>query len=166
MRCGALALALAVLALGCGGEEGMDAGPADAGAGDAGALDAGVDAAAPMCDEHIVDPYAGAPPCSVGTRECARACPDLGCAKDCVDADPATACGDCWAFNTQSCWNRNGCQDEWNCLSQCLLASCPGGITTECLTVTCGAQDMAYADCFEPLRMMCGMRGADCFPPL
>lgn len=161
-------LSVALLVAGCDdGDGGTDAGAADAGSStDAGATDAGVDAAAPMCTENIIDPFNGPPPCSVETRECARACADLTCARDCVNNDANGQCAACWDFNTQSCWNRNGCQGEWNCLAQCLQTNCPTNITIECLTVTCGAEDMAYSDCFEPLRTMCGMRGADCFPPL
>lgn len=163
MRSWGLGLVLALAWTGCDGDMGMDAGALDAGAADAGGGDAGVDAAVPMCPDHFVDPWPGPAPCSMATEDCAIACDDLGCVRDCVAADPDPDCAACWDFNTQSCWNRNGCQPLWNCLAACFMENCPGGLTPECFDA-CSAEDQAYADCFEPLRPMCGLRGADCFP--
>ncbi len=148
--------------LACDGATPLDAGPLDDAAA---AADAGTDAAGPTCAEDLRAPFAGPAPCSVATADCAAACSTASCAEDCFLADPSANCIGCWDANQLACWNRNGCQDEWNCISECIQTSCTLPPTAECIGMNCGAEDLAYADCFEPLRMMCLERTIDCLPP-
>lgn len=167
MRGGWLLCASLLALLGCDGSVTADAGAAgDAAMGaDAGATDdAGSDAGGPMCTEDIRAPFAGDPPCSVATADCAAACDTASCAEDCFLADTNRACIQCWDANQLSCWNRNGCQAEWNCIAQCITENCPTA-DPSCIGANCSAQDLTYADCFEPLRMMCLERTVDCLPP-
>ncbi len=165
MRHGLLVLfAIASLA-GCDGDAPSDAGSVDDAGADAATVDdAGSDSGGPMCAEDIRAPFAGSPPCSVATADCAAACDTASCAEDCFLADANRACIQCWDANQLACWNRNGCQDEWNCIAQCITTNCPMP-TGECIGANCAAEDVAYADCFEPLRMMCLERTVDCLPP-
>ena len=153
--------------LGCDGSEPLDAGLGEdaAMADDASTTDdAGVDAGGPMCREDIRAPFAGDPPCSVATADCAAACDNASCAEACFLADPNRNCIGCWDANELACWNRNGCQDEWNCIAQCITDLCPTA-DAACIGANCAAEDQAYADCFEPLRAMCLERTVDCLPP-
>lgn len=138
--------------------------PVDAGSdsGPSVPMDAGHDAG-PTCTEHVIAPFSGAAPCSVATRDCAAACGDARCAEDCFLADASSQCIQCWDANQLSCWNRNGCQSLWNCLSECIQTNCPTA-DPACIGDNCSAEDQAYADCFEPLRPMCLERTIDCLP--
>jgi len=159
-----LALTLIVLLAGCDGADPVDGGAADAGPvmSDAGAADAGVDASVSMCREDLRSPVTGVV-CSMATADCAAACSDATCAQACFAADANAACLQCWDINQIACWNRNGCQDEWNCAAECIQDNCPG-FTVACIRDNCQAQDLAYADCFEPLREMCLQRTVSCLP--
>lgn len=157
-------LSLAVLLLlGCDGATPADAGLEDTGVEDAGLDDAGLeDAGGPMCAEDLRAPFTTSP-CSQATADCAAACADATCAENCFLADASGACIQCWDANQLACWNRNGCQPQWNCIAQCIRTHCPTP-TPECIGDNCAAEDVAYADCFEPLRMMCLERTVDCLP--
>lgn len=154
---------LAVLAAGC---DGRSAPADDAGrdsANDGGSdLDAGSDGG-PMCEEDLRSPYTGPVPCSVETRDCAAACETRDCAEDCFLADENAACIGCWDVNQLSCWNRNGCQDEFNCLSTCIRTECPSADPT-CIGDRCSAEDIVYAACFEPFFTTCLERTIACLP--
>jgi hypothetical protein len=140
-----------------------DASTADAGA-DAAVPDAGaLDAAVSMCAEDLRSPYTGPIPCNTTTRDCAMGCDDARCAEACFAADPSPSCIQCWDVNQLSCWNRNGCQEQWNCVSECITEHCPT-FDVACIGEQCGTEDQAYADCFEPLRMMCLERTIECLP--
>ena len=146
--------------------------PADGGALDAaepatdaaGAADAAPDAGGPACAEDVRAPYAGPTPCSRATADCAAACDTAACASDCFLRDPSPDCIGCWDLNQLACWNRNGCQAEWNCVSECIRTSCPSP-TPACIGASCAAEDRAYADCFEPHYTTCLERTVDCLPP-
>ncbi|MGE0792387.1 MAG: hypothetical protein AB7S26_42325 [Sandaracinaceae bacterium] len=159
---GVMVVGLLGLGAGCDDGAAMDAGT-DAGIADAGSADAGVDASGPTCTEDLRSPLAGVQ-CSIATATCAQGCADATCAEDCFAADPSPSCLQCWTVNQLACWNRNGCQPQWNCLSQCILANCPSPPTGACIGANCATEDQAYADCFEPLRQMCLERTVDCLP--
>jgi hypothetical protein len=167
----AIATTLVTLALaGCGRDRAIvtptdgAAMPTDASAADAGTADAGTaDAAVPMCAEDLRGPYTGPIPCGTATRDCAMGCVDARCAEDCFAADPSASCIQCWTLNQLSCWNRNGCQAQWNCVAECIANNCPSA-DPECIGEQCAVEDQAYADCFEPLRMMCLERTIECLP--
>jgi hypothetical protein len=154
-------IGISLFAVACGSEAGVDAGSlSDAGSIDAGSIDAG-----PMCTEDIIEPYTGPAPCSQATQQCAAACTTLSCATDCTFDDPNPACGQCWDANQISCWNRNGCQPLWNCVSQCIQEHCIGVPDFDaCFAANCQDEDVAYADCFEPVRQMCAERTIACLP--
>jgi hypothetical protein len=137
----------------------LDADTSDAGPVDAGTIDAS------SCPDDIRVPYSGPVPCSTTTRDCAAGCATVDCAQTCFTNDPNPTCLGCWDANQLACWNRNGCQPLWNCLSQCIQTHCSPDFTPQCIGANCSVEDQAYADCFEPLRMMCLERTFTCLPP-
>jgi len=156
---------LALLAVACDADGGGDAGGPVMDAGlDAGVADAGApDAGGPMCREDLRSPFTGPTPCGEDTADCAMACDDRACAEGCFLADANPQCIACWDANQLACWNRNGCQDEWNCVAQCIQDRCPMP-TPECIGANCADEDQAYADCFEPHFTTCLERTVDCLP--
>ena len=115
-----------------------------------------------MCAEDIRAPFTTRP-CSQDTADCAAACADRSCAEQCFLRDASPQCIQCWDANQLACWNRNGCQEEWNCVAQCIRDNCPMP-TPECIGANCADEDQAYADCFDPVFTMCLERTVDCLP--
>lgn len=159
-------IAAALLLAACdGGSPALDGGARDAGEDPAdAAADAAQDAGGPACMEDVRAPYSGPIPCSRATADCAAACETSACASDCFLRDPSPNCIACWDLNQLACWNRNGCQSEWNCVSECIRTSCPSP-TPACIGANCGPEDEAYSDCFAPHYTTCLERTTDCLPP-
>ena len=147
-----------------------DAGPSvDAGGGtDAGetVADSGPPDAGPTCEEELVVPYTTRP-CSADTRACAEACTEPTCVDGCLASDPSSACTDCTNRAVIACFNRNGCQPQWDCYRACTRAHCMGAPDVgACLDMHCMEPEQAYYDCIDLAfaDSACPGRYVDCLP--
>lgn len=134
---------------------GTDAGP------DAVIVDAG-----PMCEEELVVPYTTRP-CSADTKACVEACTEPTCVDACLASDPSTSCTDCVNRALISCFNRNGCQPQWNCYRACSRENCTGVPDVgACLDMHCVEPEQAFYDCVDSIfeTSACPSRYADCLP--
>ena len=102
--------------------------------------------------------------CADTTRTCVEGCADSTCLQSCLDADPDPAnCVGCVNNNIFACFNRNGCQSQWNCVAECIDTRCTPDDTT-CLDTTCATEWGAYETCYMgvPDSAMCGTEWAPC----
>lgn len=164
----------------CGGRDGdrtgggTDAGGTpDTGAGDAMVADdastgdAGGDTdAGPMCRDYPIVPY-DTRPCSAETKACIEACTEPTCVDACIAADPARQCQDCVNRALISCFNRNGCGEGWNCMTECIQTNgCPMSPDYDaCVRMHCAELEDAYYACIDAnFDGPCPMRFVDCLP--
>lgn len=102
--------------------------------------------------------------CADTTRTCVEGCADGTCIASCLEADPdPSSCIGCVNNNIFSCWNRNGCQSQWNCVAECAATRCSPDDTT-CLDTTCSAEWTTYQTCGDgvPDSASCGSDWAPC----
>ena len=131
------------------GGPGVDSGPRDSGS--------------MMCRANSISPIT-TQMCADSTRTCVEGCMDGTCIATCLEADPdPPSCVGCVNNNIFECFNRNGCQAQWNCLIQCTEDECSPDDTT-CLDMTCAADYETYTTCGEgvPSSAMCGSTWTPC----
>jgi len=115
------------------------------------------------CATNTVSLYGGVA-CSSSTLDCISECGGDGmCQQGCLDADPNEDCSLCFSQNLVSCFNRNGCQGDWNCYTQCVSDNCPSGDET-CIDSMCGTQWDTYVACTEGVTADCSPDALMCFP--
>ena len=120
-----------------------------------------------MCAPMVVEPYLTIP-CSTATRTCIDGCTTGDCLDACIGADPSPMCRDCTNRALVSCFNRNGCQPQWDCYIGCTMSLC-GGVPDpdSCIEAMCLEVEDAWYLCTEEMgpESPCLTRYLDCLPP-
>jgi len=116
----------------------------------------------PVCAEDLIEMVPGTY-CSMTTYDCIQACSDSTCETGCLDADANPDCHGCVSQNSVACFNRMGCQRQWDYFNCCLVAHCPTP-TSSCAMTYCSAEDGDYGACVDGLAAgACSSDVLSCF---
>ena len=112
--------------------------------------------------------------CTAETLTCVMGCTTAECQQACVEMDdftgdgtPDTACLACVNGYAVACGYSQGCNDEYDTASCCVLEHCASTPTQECIAMNCASQQNAFIACVNSAlgaRPACAQDALGCFP--